>query len=109
MTHTHSYLGNLLKEGLSNDLFTLHPSSFLITLNIPGHFTVKVDPLSVKQYLHEFGFYDCDSLLQPFCNQDQLKAQENNRIDLSEDVNLKELLTVSHSALHHGRFHRDFM
>ena len=30
----------------------------------PGHYTVKVDPLSDKRSLHDNGFYYCDTLLE---------------------------------------------
>ena len=32
-----------------------------------GHYTLKVDSLADKRLLHEYGFYYCDTLLEPWC------------------------------------------
>lgn len=78
------------------------------TKNIPGHFTAKVDPLASKQYLHEFGFYYCDTLLKPVCQKEQFHPYDNERISISEDTPLEDFLAVSNGVFRHGRFHRDF-
>ncbi|HET7658632.1 MAG TPA: GNAT family N-acetyltransferase [Bacillales bacterium] len=98
-------------EVLGMDTYELTDSSdqtLSKTTNIPGHFTVKVDPLSTKQYLHEFGFYYCDTLLKPCCRKDQFLKYINSRIRISEREELNDLLAISNGAYRHGRFHRDF-
>ena len=39
---------------------------FQFTKNHPGHYPARVHPLASKALLHQFGFYYCDSLLEPF-------------------------------------------
>lgn len=78
------------------------------TAGVPGHFTVKVDPLSSKNHLHDYGFYYCDTLLEPYCKRKQFQPFEDENISLSEGIEKKSLLEISDGAYHHGRFHRDF-
>ncbi len=50
-----------------------HPELLKKALTTTGHYTVKVDPLADKSSLHEYGFYYCDTLIEPWCTADQLK------------------------------------
>lgn len=78
------------------------------TRDIPGHFTVKVDPLQSKHLLHQYGFYYCDTLLKPFCHKEDFHPFDNERISLSRETGLDEFLSICDGAYRHGRFHRDF-
>jgi hypothetical protein len=73
-----------------------------------GHYTVKIDPLKSKKTLHEFGFYYCDTLIEPFCTFDNLIRYQTEGISLSKSVDLDHLIETVHGAFNHGRFHRDF-
>ncbi|VBB05542.1 acyl-coa n-acyltransferase [Lucifera butyrica] len=73
-----------------------------------GHFTIKVDPLSCKKLLHNYGFYYCDTLIEPHCSQDQLVKLSHDHIFITREVNRQELMKIAHGAFSHGRFHRDF-
>jgi len=73
-----------------------------------GHFTVKTDPLASKQLLHAYGFYYCDTLLEPHCSVERFVSYEHGSVTLSTDVGLDELLAICHGAFEHGRYHRDF-
>jgi len=75
---------------------------------ILGHYTVKVNPLISKKIFHEFGFYYCDTLIEPYCNNDRLIICDKEGIYLSESVSINELISISHGVFIHGRFHRDF-
>lgn len=79
-----------------------------LTANLPGHYTVRVDPLVSKQLLHEYGFYYCDTLIEPYCAMGSLSAFEHVAVRVSRDVALDPLLVICHGAFSHGRFHRDF-
>lgn len=74
----------------------------------PGHYTVRLDPLASKQLLHEFGFYYCDTLIEPYCSVERFIAFDDVDIRISQDVALPPLLAICHGAFLHGRFHRDF-
>jgi RimJ/RimL family protein N-acetyltransferase len=74
----------------------------------PGHYTVKVDPLFSKKLLHDFGFYYCDTLIEPYCAASDLVRYERPGVAISTDVSLEELLEICHGAFAHDRFHRDF-
>jgi hypothetical protein len=73
-----------------------------------GHFTLKVDPLADKRLLHEFGFYYCDTLVEPHCDATRLRAVQHPEATISRDVDAEQALAICHGAFSHGRFHRDF-
>lgn len=73
-----------------------------------GHYTVKINPLISKDLLHEFGFYYCDTLIEPFCLCQDFSPFENSAVSIRKDMELKPLLNICNSAFVHGRFHRDF-
>lgn len=73
----------------------------------PGHYTIKVDPLTDKRFLHERGFYYCDTLIEPYCSRDRLNGAAHPDATLSRDMLYAELLPICHGAFV-GRFHRDF-
>ena len=79
-----------------------------IAAKLPGHFTIKVNPLADKRILFEYGFYYCDTLLEPFCPRNRLLRFERDGIGLSKEHSLSDLLKICHGAFEHGRFHRDF-
>jgi hypothetical protein len=73
-----------------------------------GHYTLKVDPLSDKRLLHEYGFYYCDTLIEPRCDAHRLRAVRHAEATISRDVDPGLALAICHGAFEHGRFHRDF-
>lgn len=75
---------------------------------VPGHFTVKVDPLASKRLLHEFGYYYCDTLVEPYSGRTNFVTHYHQDAGISTDVSLEELLAICDGAFAHGRFHRDF-
>ena len=74
----------------------------------PGHYTLKVDPLADKRLLHEYGFYYCDTLIEPCCNATRLRAVQHPAATISKEVSAEQILAICHGAFTHGRFHRDF-
>lgn len=74
----------------------------------PGHYTARVSPLANKKVLEQQGFYYCDTLIEPFCTQEQFVAHQDNRASLSKAVALEDLLPISNQAFTFGRFHKDF-
>ena len=75
---------------------------------IPGHYTIKVDPLADKRLLQEYGFYYCDTLIEPNCAADKLRTFAHPDAVISKEADLPSLLAICHGAFAHGRFHRDF-
>jgi len=73
-----------------------------------GHHTIKVNPLVDKRLLHEYGFYYCDTLIEPYCNVDRLRVTYHPDTSISKEIDTEKLLTICHGAFAHGRFHRDF-
>ena len=74
----------------------------------PGHYTVRLDPLASKQLLHEYGFYYCDTLVEPFCKVDRFIGFDDPAVFAKKGTMLEPLLAIGHGAFAHGRFHRDF-
>ncbi len=77
-------------------------------IQTPGHHTLRVDPLADKRLLHECGFYYCDTLIEPYCNEAWLRAAQHPDATVSKDVDAEQVLAICHGAFTHGRFHRDF-
>lgn len=73
-----------------------------------GHHTLKVDPLADKRLLHAYGFYYCDTLIEPYCDSSRLRAAQHSDATISKEINTKQVLAICHGAFAHGRFHRDF-
>lgn len=73
-----------------------------------GHYTVKLDPLADKSLLHEYGFYYCDTLIEPWCSLARFRFFDRDGIHVSAETGFDELLGICHGAFSHGRFHRDF-
>lgn len=76
--------------------------------NQPGHYTVKVDPLASKKKLHDYGFYYCDTLIEPYCTQYQFVDFQKEGVYISCSISIDNLMNICHGAFSHGRFHRDF-
>lgn len=73
-----------------------------------GHCTLKVDPLEDKRLLHEYGFYYCDTLIEPHCNATRLRVVRHPETSISRGVDVEQAMAICHGAFAHGRFHRDF-
>lgn len=74
-----------------------------------GHHTLRLDPLADKRLLHEYGFYYCDTLIEPHCNANRLRKLQHTEATISRVVDVEQLLSICHGAFAHGRFHRDFL
>jgi len=98
------------RPALDCDTYELADSSAeaMAQVRAPGHYTVKVDPLSDKRILHENGFYYCDTLLEPYCDRERLAGATHPDATLTRGAPLADLLRICHGAFTHGRFHRDF-
>lgn len=73
-----------------------------------GHHTIKVDPLTSKYLLHRYGFYYCDTLLEPYGKASDLRFVQLDGALVSKQIDTKQALSICHGAFSHGRFHRDF-
>lgn len=78
------------------------------SLNNAGHYTVKVDPLSNKRVLHEYGFYYCDTLIEPICTPNKLRPYSHSDFKISKQFDADKLIDICDGAFIYGRFHRDF-
>ncbi|MDI1341197.1 GNAT family N-acetyltransferase [Polaromonas sp.] len=88
----------------------VEPSREILELatRIPGHYTVRVDPLAPKRDLQDHGFYYCDTLIEPYCSVERFTAFDDEAVAITQDIALDPLLEICHGAFSHGRFHRDF-
>lgn len=77
-------------------------------LKTDGHYTLKVNPLTDKRLLHEYGFYYCDTLIEPHCTAARLRSVQHPGASISKRIDVKDALAICHGAFAHGRFHRDF-
>lgn len=74
----------------------------------PGHYTARIGPLESKALLHRYGFYYCDTLLQPHCSRERFRGAHDPRASILASVDVSELVALGHGAFAHDRFHRDF-
>ena len=77
-------------------------------VRVPGHYTVKVDPLSSKQILHDYGFYYCDTLVEPHCSRERFVFYHDDAAGVTSQYSLDTLIAMCGGAFTYGRFHRDF-
>lgn len=77
-------------------------------ISTSGHHTLKVDPLADKRLIQEYGFYYCDTLIEPYCDSKRLRAVLHPDATISKNVNKKQAAAICDGAFSHGRFHRDF-
>jgi len=77
-------------------------------IRIPGHYSVKINPLSSKKILHDYGFYYCDTLIELYCTRESFVFYQSDLVSISHSFSLDALLTICNGAFIYGRFHRDF-
>jgi hypothetical protein len=75
---------------------------------VPGHYTFKADPLVSTRCLQKYGFYYCDTLIEPYCTVKTFKGAHDENAFVSKEVALVSLLEICQNSFIHGRFHRDF-
>lgn len=92
------------------EITALTPEALEKALQHAGHYTVKIDPLASKKLLHDFGFYYCDTLIEPYSSQERFIFFDHIDIDIdiSNESNIHDLISCSQNTFQHGRFHRDF-
>lgn len=73
-----------------------------------GHFSIKVDPTMQKALLHKFGYYYCDTLIEPFCTVAKFRHFLSSSVNAARKFDENEMLKICHGAFRHGRYHRDF-
>lgn len=73
-----------------------------------GHHSIRVDPLADKRLLHEYGFYYCDTLIEPHCDAARLRMALHPDAAISKEIDAGQALAICHGRFEHGRFHRDF-
>jgi L-amino acid N-acyltransferase YncA len=73
-----------------------------------GHFTAKVHPLASKKILQDYGFYYCDTLIEPYCTLEKFIPFESKEVHISRSAAVEDLVAISRNAFIYGRFHRDF-
>lgn len=78
------------------------------SLQTPGHYTIKVSPLDNKKRLHDYGYYYCDTLIEPYCNAEKLRPVAHLEASISKVCDVKQVLAIGHGVFAHGRFQRDF-
>jgi hypothetical protein len=90
------------------ELLEYSEASLQQAVQTPGHYNIKVDPLADKRLLHEYGFYYCDTLIEPRCNAARLRTSLHPDATISKALDACQVLAIGHGAFVHGRFHRDF-
>ena len=79
---------------------------------VPGHQSIKLDPLADKGLLHRHGFYYADTLLETAATRARLRPlpalAHTVRVSVRRAPDADAALAICHGAFAHGRFHRDF-
>lgn len=74
---------------------------------IPGHYTVKVDPLFPKKVLNDAGFYYSDTLIETHCGIGSFRYYGHDLISISQDIRVDDMVALLPGAFRYDRFHRD--
>lgn len=75
---------------------------------LPGHFTVRISPLQSKQTLHNFGFYYCDTLIEPFCDKESFTPTFQEGVRVISSLDPEQAQTMCSGVFKYDRYHRDF-
>ncbi len=95
--------------GISSwEILEYSESALQLVTQKTGHFTIKVPPLADKRLLHEYGFYYCDTLIEPCCNLLRLRQAHHPDATISKKIDVEQALLICHGAFIHNHFHRDF-
>ncbi|GGE34132.1 hypothetical protein GCM10011391_11060 [Pullulanibacillus camelliae] len=78
------------------------------TEQLTGHFTVRVHPLVSKKLLHRYGFYYCDTLIEPICRSDAFQPIFDSRVSVMHAQTTDHLVQFCLDTFKYDRFHRDF-
>lgn len=84
------------------------PAALEFSNSNPGHYTIKVNPLTSKVEIEKAGFYYCDTLIEPYCAKKNFLGFHSPGIIITQDFDKNEILNICNGAFRHGRFHRDF-
>jgi ribosomal protein S18 acetylase RimI-like enzyme len=90
------------------EIIDADPQTVGLALTRPGHYTAKINPLADKRFLHDAGFYYCDTLIEPWCTPDKLAHFDHPDVAFSTQTALAPIAAICRDAFLHGRFHRDF-
>jgi ribosomal protein S18 acetylase RimI-like enzyme len=90
------------------EIAVLNREALETAVHVLGHYTVRMEPQASKQLLHEYGFYYCDTLIEPYCTAERFACFDDASAGMSRFVPLDPLIVICHGAFSHGRFHRDF-
>jgi ribosomal protein S18 acetylase RimI-like enzyme len=75
---------------------------------IPGHFTLRLNPLMSADQIQQFGFKYVDTLIVPACHRDDFVAYSNSQVSIAKSINLSDVSSLASNAFMHGRYHRDY-
>lgn len=92
----------------THEVTELSHAAMKAVLAVPGHYTIRVDPMSSKQLLHDYGFYYCDTIIEISASPDCAVLPTSERCRLGQDVTLTDLLDLCRASFAHDHFHRDF-
>lgn len=73
----------------------------------PGHYTLKLNPIMDKNLALEYGFYYCDTLIEPVCKKGELVFSQHTDLHVSNYEDVESLLHLCEGTFTYGRFHRD--
>ena len=90
------------------ELLDYSEAALRLCMQIPGHHTIKVAPLENKKLLHDYGFYYCDTLIEPYADARKLRPVAHPDASVSKVCDAQQVLAMGHGVFAHGRFQRDF-
>lgn len=90
------------------ELLSYNEAALRLCMQTPGHHTLKVDPLADKRLLHDYGFYYCDTLIEPYADAHKLRPVAHPDATVSKVCDAGIVLAMCHGVFAHGRFQRDF-
>ena len=89
------------------ELLAYSEEALAAAVTTAGHHSIKVDPLADKDLLNRYGFYYCDTLLEPWCTKDRLRPMLNKHANIAPNDDVDAIVAMCADAFVHGRFHRD--
>ena len=74
-----------------------------------GHFTLRIPSENRKSDIERYGFYYCDTLVEPHCKKSSFRGHHHptSEISVSSKYDLDAILDQSRHLFGHDRFHKD--
>lgn len=74
---------------------------------VPGHFTLRINPLTCTLKIQKIGFRYVDTLIRPTCSLNGFNSFRDPDVSIYPSMTLSEVMSIASQSFVYGRYHRD--